>query len=196
LQQDSDTEEKSIHLRLKEFVLTGRLTGLTTQGQLKIRFAKCRAADIVNAWICHLAYCLAAGSQRPLATSLVCSDTAVQFDAARHPQSYLLALLELYWKGLMSPLPFFPETAAVFVKQLLVRGQTRSRALTAARRQWEGNLYQRGERDDEYSSLCFSHRDPLDEVFESVSQTVFAPIAAHSQEMVLAAANWPVPSSD
>ena len=53
-------------------------------------------------------------------------------------------------------------------------------AMAAARRNWLGTDYSRGESDDPYIDICFKSTDPLDSHFADVSDAVLGPLLANA----------------
>jgi exodeoxyribonuclease V gamma subunit len=64
-----------------------------------------------------------------------------------------------------------------------VRGLGHNDALRAARSDWEGSDFSRGEMDDPYYKLCFDHVDPLDESFASIALDVYKPLIKSRDKM-------------
>jgi hypothetical protein len=67
----------------------------------------------------------------------------------------------------------------VYVFQLQINDKSEKTAMDAARRNWFGNDYSRGESDDPYLDICFKRSDPLDNHFADVSSAVFGPLLAN-----------------
>jgi exodeoxyribonuclease V gamma subunit len=96
--------------------------------------------------------------------------------------SELKKLLAYFFKGMAEPLRFFPQASAKYAERS-VRGRGHDDALQAARNDWEGSDFNRGERDDPYFKLCFDHVDPLDDTFTSIALDVFGPLIRNRDKM-------------
>jgi len=163
-------EPRLIDLRLGAFTLTGRIEALY-QGRLAFfRPSKLKAKDRLRAWTTHLAWC-AACDPAPPPTILAGDGEAVQFTP--QPREHLEALLELYWRGLQTPLPFFPKTSLEFAAKQDAKGDP----LERARAIWRGNVRAKGECEDPAFRLCFGgETDPLDAEFERLALAIYAPL--------------------
>jgi len=156
--------------------LSGRLHGLYEIGRLQFRFAPLRASDLLSAWIRHLVLGLVQQRPCPPKTFLIGNDRAVQFRPVSDPAHPLRALLEIYNRGLRSPLPFFPELSRECVERIHDRGQETQVVLQQIRKGWTGSPFQRGVVEDPYYGLCFRHTDPIDEQFLALAEAVFLPM--------------------
>ena len=93
------------------------------------------------------------------------------------------ALLNLFKKGQEKPLHFFPNTSLEYVRQAQISGKPKTMALKAAQKKWLSTDFARGESDDSYYDICFRRCDPLDDIFQEISETVFKPVLAHYIEL-------------
>ena len=96
-----------------------------------------------------------------------------------HPRNILSDLLNIFKAGLEKPLHFFPATSFVYVFQQQINDRSEKAAMDAARRNWFGNDYFRGESDDPYIDICFKSTDPLDSHFADISNAVLGPVLAN-----------------
>ena len=96
-----------------------------------------------------------------------------QFNPVDQPRHILAQLLNVFIAGLEKPLHFFPATSFVYAFQQHINRRSESAAITAARHNWLGNDYARGESADPYIDMCFKGTDPLDKHFAEVSNLVF-----------------------
>jgi exodeoxyribonuclease V gamma subunit len=83
------------------------------------------------------------------------------------------------------PLHFFPESSFEYARRLLLKHQSPSDALNAARNKWSGSDFAMGESRDPYFERCFGRTDPLDHAFQDISEKIFAPLLAHCTEIIL-----------
>jgi exodeoxyribonuclease V gamma subunit len=97
-------------------------------------------------------------------------------------ETMLRQLLEIYWKGLVFPLPFFPNSSWIFAEQSTLKGKSAQEALRAARTVWAGSHYGRGESEDRYYRRCFDEKDPLDNDFQQLAVLIYAPLMKHGMQ--------------
>jgi exodeoxyribonuclease V gamma subunit len=171
-----------VDLSVGEFRVRGRILEFTEAGPLYYRCAKIKAADILRAWVLHLAAnCVEAGRK----TTMVMEDGTRHYLQPDDPRALLHGLLELWWQGLTAPLKFFPETALAFAMARRKTGRAATDAnhddaLHKARSRWEGSEFGRpGECSNPHFALCFRQTDPLDHEFVVLAGRIFEPILAH-----------------
>ena len=178
---DVDFEIAGFHLR-------GRLSLLAETGHVQFRYARRRARDLLKSWVYHLVWCHAAPAGGRRTSFLICKDSTVRFDWLPDSQRILEDLLNLFRRGLMRPIHFFPDSSFEYAEHVLKKTASKQAALNKARRKWNGSQfagYAKGESDDPYYNLCFRHSDPLDEAFEDIAVRVFSPLLGHCREMIL-----------
>jgi exodeoxyribonuclease V gamma subunit len=174
-------EPLDLELRLGEFELSGRLTGMTAAGRVGYRLASIKANDYLDLWLHHLALNVAAPAGMTLQSRWVAEDQEVPLEPVEEAAAHLRALLEWYWRGTRRLLHFFPKSALAYVETLRKdKNQDLDKALRAARRQWEGDDFQQGapERENIYYQLAFRDADPLDGEFVELALAVFMPLFA------------------
>ena len=172
-------EPLDLQLNLDEFEVSGRLTGITPGGRVGYRLASIKANDYLNLWLHHLALNVAAPEGMTLRSYWVAEDQEIVLESVEDAAARLRALLEWYWRGTRRLLHFFPKSALAYVETLYKDGNSGTdQALRAARRQWEGDDFQKvaPERENAYYRLAFRDTDPLDDEFVRVATAVFAPI--------------------
>ena len=181
-----DMEPLDLEFKLDGFELSGRLTGMTPAGRVGYRLASIKANDYLNLWLHHLALNVAAPAGMALQSRWVAEDKEVLLEPVEEAAAHLRAVLEWYWQGTRRLLHFFPKSALAYVETLCKdQNQDVDKALRAARRQWEGDDFQRltPERENVYYQLAFRDTDPLDAEFAAVAVAMFEPIfEAQSQE--------------
>ncbi|MCL2789462.1 MAG: exodeoxyribonuclease V subunit gamma [Desulfobulbus sp.] len=141
------------------FRLTGWLTGCFASGRVTWQAAACKGADLITLWVWHLILNLQAPDHLPPVSTHLARDP----DQADNPvrslvlrpvadaERYLQPLLDFYWQGLSTPLPFFPATSLAWIE-----AQRREKEpLAAARRAWEDHFNRAGEGSDPAYRLCF-----------------------------------------
>jgi exodeoxyribonuclease V gamma subunit len=167
---------------LGPFRLTGRLQLGLTAGLVHYRFAKVRSKDLLRAWIQHLSLSAGAGERYPGRCVVLGKDRGYALGPVRDGERLLMELLETYWRGLTMPLPFFPETARVYVANLL-GGKTDEEALKAAGRVWESDRgYAEGQ--DPYFRFCFGgSKGDLGDGFRELAGAVLRPLLESAEEV-------------
>ena len=104
------------------------------------------------------------------------------FEPLAEGEKILGLLMDNYWKGLVTPLPFFPRTSWEYVSRLSNGKVPREEALVKARNTWRGSFYSRGECEDPYFQRCFENGDPLGEAFQKSAEEILGPLFAHEKE--------------
>jgi exodeoxyribonuclease V gamma subunit len=164
-----------VDLGLGEFRVVGRIDGLYPQGLLHFRYAKVKPKDRLRLWIRHLLVNRIGFPGYPDQARLFGQDKVRGYPPFPDSEALLMDLLELYWRGLQKPVPFFPHTSWVYAEALWKK-KKKTEALKISRGVWEGSDFNRGEDQDPYYQVCFEHRDPLDEEFETLARNVFLPV--------------------
>jgi exodeoxyribonuclease V gamma subunit len=164
-----------VDLALGEFRVVGRIDRLYPRGLLHFRYAKVKPKDRLRIWILHLLVNRIGLPGYPQEARLFGQDKSCGYPPVKDSEARLLELLELYWQGLQRPLHFFPYTSWVYVEALW-KEKEKVEALRLSRAAWEGSDFSRGEGEDPYYQVCFEHRDPLDEEFQSLAERIFRPL--------------------
>jgi exodeoxyribonuclease V gamma subunit len=160
-----------VDLDLGEFKVEGRIKDIYAEGLLHYRYVTLKNKDRLRLWIYHLV--LNARGRRYDST-LFCKDNVCKYLPIEESEKVLEVLLNLYWRGLSKPLHFFPESSWAYAESIIVKGETREKALERARKIWAGSDFSRGEFEDRYYQFCLAGADPLDEEFEKVAKDVFS----------------------
>jgi exodeoxyribonuclease V gamma subunit len=163
--------------------VTGRLTGLSVQGCVQMRYAGIKAKDFLTVWLQHLLLCLAAPGVADRRSLLIGKGAAWALGPVPAAEEVFAQLLGVYRRGLLEPLPFFPESSRAFFEKRALLAADELQALAAARRHWLGSDYAPGESENPYHRLCFGARDPLEEDFKHLAVAVFQPLFAHGREI-------------
>ena len=171
---------------LGEFRLVGEIRRLTANGSLHFRCASVKPKDLLRFWVQHLVLNAALPGGPYSSAVLVGSDKVFEAPPLPKAPELLAGLLDLYWKGLATPLKFFPQTAWTYVDAVLKQEASRSRQepIAVARVKWEGHPFTGapGECGDPYFDLCFRNTDPLDEEFQQTARAVFEPLLSTLKE--------------
>jgi exodeoxyribonuclease V gamma subunit len=169
-------ESVPIDLELDEFRLSGKLNSVYGGRSVHFRTAKLNPKDHLRAWIEHLALCAASQGTEPR-TVLIGRDAVVTFRHVSSSHAELHTLCELFWEGLLLPLPFFPASGIAFAEAELSRARD---PFAKARSKWNGLWRQTGEKDNVFIARCFDVSDPLDERFAELARRVLAPMLQHA----------------
>jgi exodeoxyribonuclease V gamma subunit len=171
---------------LGEFRLVGEIRRCTAKGSLHFRCASIKPKDLLRFWVQHLVLNVALPGGPYSNAILVGSDKAFEAPPLARAPELLAGLLDLYWKGLTTPLKFFPQTAWAYADAVLKQeaGRSRQEPIGVARVKWEGHSFTGapGECEDPYFDLCFRNVDPLDEEFQQTARAVFEPLLSALKE--------------
>jgi exodeoxyribonuclease V gamma subunit len=176
-----------VDLTLGEFRLVGDVRRLTNKGSLHFRCTSIKPKDLLRFWVQHLVLNAALPGGQYSSGVLVGSDKVFEAPPLAKAPELLTGLLDLYWKGLTTPLKFFPQTAWAYVDAVLKQegGRSRQEPIAVARVKWERHPFTGapGECEDPYFDLCFRNVDPLDEEFEQTARAVFEPLLSALKEV-------------
>jgi exodeoxyribonuclease V gamma subunit len=131
-----EEEQQPFHLQLGDFVLTGKLSGLTKTVCVKHHLGTYYAGDLLAIWLHHLAMNSIVGEGGEITETEV-YQPANAFKLAAIPDANILLtqLLENYWQGLQQPLHFFPKPAY----KMYEKGGGVN--IDAAEKAWTNNFY-------------------------------------------------------
>jgi exodeoxyribonuclease V gamma subunit len=177
---------REVALELDRFRISGSLNGLYDRGRLQAGFSVEHARDLLTAWIKHLVLCVTAiedSAEVPPVTVLAHLNSIRRFEPVPEPREHLRVLLAAYREGQTRPLHFFPQTSLVFFRCLQAGKKTAADCVDAARREWDGGDFKRGESDDPYHRLVFGREDPLDERFTELARSIYAPLLTHTGQI-------------
>jgi exodeoxyribonuclease V gamma subunit len=178
----SEPQSLDVDIQCGEFHIQGRLKELRDNGLLRARCGSIKGKDLLRAWIGHvLLNCLAEEDKvLPRTSILLGRDETLCLQPVDTPHDILQFLLDLYWQGLSTPLPFFAETSLVFAREMIAEQEGKAR--TEARKKWAGEFTPYRECDDLYFSFCYPERIPLDTHFENLALRVYRPLLIHLDE--------------
>jgi exodeoxyribonuclease V gamma subunit len=171
-------EPLEVELALGAFALAGWLENVRPTGLLRYRPAKVKARDRLALWIEHLALCAMDPPGIERSSRLLMLDQDLVYRPVAEPRPVLAQLLELYWKGLSSPLPFFAESSWAYAAAM-TGGKGREAALRAAWSRWLDGYAHNGEGGDEYIDTAWRGTQPINEDFESVALRILEPLMGH-----------------
>ncbi|WP_246514946.1 exodeoxyribonuclease V subunit gamma [Desulfonema limicola] len=169
-----------LSIALNGFKLKGRINNLYTKHLVRYRCAAIKPKDDMSAWIFHLALNSMDNGDYPKNTLVAGTDGLWEYKPVENSRQLLEQLMQIYWQGLIKPLPFFPKTSKEYASELANPKTTQKQALKKAQSVWQGNDFFPGETSDSYFQKCFAHcTDPLDEQFQQLSRTVFEPLLSN-----------------
>ncbi|MGD9175275.1 MAG: exodeoxyribonuclease V subunit gamma [Desulfobacterales bacterium] len=179
MQEKRIAEPVALQINIDEFNLLVRMPNIYKSGLVQYRYANQRAQDLLDLWIYHLVLCDRTQADLPRTSVMLFKDSVWQFGPVDYPRDILAELLAVFKAGLEKPLHFFPATSFAYVFQQKINNRSEKQAMDAARRNWLGTDYSRGESDDSYVDICFKSTDPLDSHFADVSSAVIEPLLAN-----------------
>ncbi len=159
-----------LDVRVGDFRVSGRLSGIWPDLLLRSRCAKRSGRDQMRLWIEHLLLNEMKREGYPVVSVLATTDGALRLLPVKESGACLRLLLDFYWSGLRQPLKFFPRSSFAYGKKW---------DLGSAWNAWCGDYFPEG--DDPYYQLCFGASNPLDEEFERVSRAILDPLLQHCE---------------
>jgi exodeoxyribonuclease V gamma subunit len=131
------------------------------------------AADLLQAWLQHLALCLARPPGVALCTRWLAAESSFSFKPVDDAAALLDALVALYRQGLCEPLHFFPKSAWVWVNS--------GGSHAAVARTWRvTQQIPWAEGSNAYFRLALrGQAEPLDSRFQALAEAVFEPLRDH-----------------
>ena len=166
------------------FQVTGRVGQIWPRHLLRYRCAAVKAKDRLDLWIDHLLLQTSEISGYPNQSVLLAKEAGWRFRPVTDASEIFHQLLNYYWEGLSSPLPFFPQSAYAYAERRH-RGRKEEDAFYAARKAWEGDRHSRAEADDPYYQLNWEKVDALGVGFKKLALAIFGPLLEHEEEVEL-----------
>jgi exodeoxyribonuclease V gamma subunit len=166
-----------IDLELGGFKITGGIHGLFREGLVRWRPGDIKPGDSLTGWIYHLILNAEARPGYPLSTFIAGTDAFWKFLPVNNCRDVLKKLLNLYWRGLRSPLCFFPRSAWDYAGYA-AKGKSPDECLRNALAQWNGGSSRglTGEKQDPYYRCCFRGDDPINHEFQELAIEIFNPL--------------------
>lgn len=150
-------------------IVTGVLDGLSDAGLFGSRLAKRGVFDLLNAWLRHLVLNCVKPQGVETITRWLTQDFLLTFTPPNDAKALLDALLELYWRGLHSPLLFLPRSALALIES----GESE------ALKKWASEWGTPENSDPWYRLLFGEARADLPEEFEALAKRILDPLFAH-----------------
>jgi exodeoxyribonuclease V gamma subunit len=174
-------EPISVDIAIGEFLMTGCLANLFSEGFVFYRPAKIKARDRLSAWLSHLVVNHASVyDETAKRTILICEDRTLRYSPVEDAEAYLRNILNIYWRGLRKPLHFFPESSLAYAEQVY-KGADPAKAMRTAQGKWDA--FQFGEKEDAYYDLCFRQIDPMDAEFRELAIAIFSSMMKHEEQI-------------
>jgi exodeoxyribonuclease V gamma subunit len=165
-----------VDIHIDDFRITGRLENIWKNTLVEYQCVeKDKAWHHLDVWIDHIVLNCARKPKYPRASMFVRIGSAWFFNPVEDAWLELKKLLSFYIRGMTEPLRFFPQASMRYAERF-IRSRSPEDGLKAARSEWEGSDFSRGEKDDPYHKLCFDHVDPLDDTFASMAMDIFGPL--------------------
>lgn len=185
-------DPQPVDLGISTVRLRGEVDRIYGDGPVYWRYARLKAGDELRAWIHHLAAQCVGGDALPTTTliGLRKSDNrrswvGIRYETCHQARQVLEGLVRIYERGLVEPIPFFPETSWAFASRFGGDPAAVEAARKAAHRVWSSDRYHQGEGEDPYYRRVFGDANPMDEAFCELATAVFDPLLKHRR--VLAA---------
>ncbi len=182
-----------IDLRLDGYRIVDRVRLPARNTYIRYRYAKVKAKDRLWVWLTHLL--LNAQTGGSIESFIVGKDRSVYLKPVEDSEMILKNLLDIFWKGLKGPLPFFPESSLAFAETSAKDDELRKEvssaspdaALANALKKWKGNKFAEkpGECEDPYFQTCFKHCDPFNEEFMEIANCVYRPLIDAQEDVKL-----------
>lgn len=177
-QEALDAPPRDIDFEMDGFRVTGTVEHIGPDGLVWWRNGRLRAQDRIEIWLRQLAW--AAAGHDPVGAAGIGREKGESKPTRLQPPDrageQLAHWLRAWWRGLMRPLPFFPETSFAYAKKIVKDRNDESAALSDARERWFGNTKVRGERLDSYLDLVYGQDAPLTDPFEQLATDLLAPL--------------------
>jgi exodeoxyribonuclease V gamma subunit len=153
--------------------LSAGFADLRPSGLVRWRCDERRAADVLEAWLHHLALCADTPAGVEPRTRWLAKFDELRFAAPADPRGLLRSLLEIYRDGLSKPVHFFPKAAWAYKEN--------KDSLSKARSKWVASHHSgHGEETDAAYRLALRGcGDPLDDQFKTLAEAVFGPVVAN-----------------
>ena len=164
--------------------LRGQLGPFIKDRQILFRCVKeTKGKDRIRTWLRHLF--LSAFQEHGMETrfySLNKKFISLQPLPSDSARGIISNLIRLYKRGMLEPLPFFPESSYAFASSQSSEPteeenkegkKTESHGIIEARKKWTSSKFQKGEGDDSAIQLCFREEPFNNTEFEKISCEVY-----------------------
>jgi exodeoxyribonuclease V gamma subunit len=165
-------ENCTVNGEVGPFSLSGTISGISRSGLVHYRFAAVRPKDRFALWLQSLALAALRPEVRLGKSVILGRNAFAQLPQIENARTQLAGVLDYYWKGMSWPLHFFPNASWTFAENYF-RGKKSDREATSrARKVWDGDEFQQGEKADPYYSLVWGNEalSPIDDEFMLTSR--------------------------
>lgn len=175
-------------ITMDNLTVSGNFSDIREDGVYFLTYGKLNGARLLSAWISHVFYNIAAPLDYPRKTILTGRDpqgkkpviTCSFNPLKKNAELYFKTLTQIYEKGIIKPFYFFSETSWQFAQalskddfQLTKDSVFKAMNNSKTRGNWYGGMYQAGEKENRYVSLCVENNDPFESV-ETLLSSGFA----------------------
>lgn len=184
-----EAEKMDVQLQIGDFQLSGHIGNhFPSLGLFDYRYSRYNPAHLIPLWI------------RLLSTALLDAGPSVDsaYLAARHkksgtleihrvmvpdqPESIMQQLLNGYWEGLKSPLPFLPKCSRIYAEEQ-EKGSDMESRLKAASDRWIDRYDFNSEGEDPYYQRAFGSEGPFDyPEFGRWAEHIWLPVLQHEEK--------------
>jgi exodeoxyribonuclease V gamma subunit len=165
-----------IDIHVGDFRVTGKLENVWKEHLVRYECVdRDKPRHHLDTWIDHVILNFIDKPGYPRASMFVRVGAGWFFNPLDDVTLELQKLVRYYLRGMLEPIRFFPKTSMRYAERFK-RSNRHDEALRAARNEWEGSDFSRGEKDDPYYKLCFNRVDPLDSTFTLIASDVFKPL--------------------
>jgi exodeoxyribonuclease V gamma subunit len=171
-------EPAAVDIIVDGFHLTGMLANIYPEGLVCYRMAKMKGRDRLRAWISHLVFNYLHKETTAPCTVVIFDDRAYRYAQVKEPEAHLRIILNIYLRGLLQPLHFFPESSLLYAERM-AKGKGPDKAMRAAAGKWDAPKF--AEKVNPYYDLCFNQIDPLDDEFCELSTALYEPMLDHEK---------------
>ena len=176
-----DAPPRIIDFALGRFRVVGSIEHAGAGEMVWSRAGRLRARDRIELRLRQLALAAAEGLRLPAVAVYLdrreCRTASFLPPDDRAP-GQLERWLDVRWRGLTAPLPFFPDTSFEYARAVVRSGDAADgeAARTKAREAWYGGRYGRGECLDPYFALVYEESDPVTPGFEELAIELLTPL--------------------
>ena len=180
----SEAKSLSVYLALDKSALSGRIAGITSAGLVNYYPGSATYKQVLPLWLSHLV--ISAMDKQVGHTRLFTVDKVYALSPVDRTSaiSLLNQLLDIFLRGRVRPLPFFPAMAEVILKHL---DQGLSSQVETLKHFFRGSSEQRSEGSDPYvrrvfeEDLLFHQNSEQLYELELLSRQILPPLAKHLQ---------------
>lgn len=173
--QATALEPVRVHEVVNGVTFAGVLEDVTSAGLVRVSLEnKIYATDVLRLYFAHLLLCATQPAGAELCSHLIGLKDTITLQPVENPAQALADFSAAYKDGLCWPLPLFRRASPAWVKK---------QNIDDARKAWEGNDYNTGDREDAWIQLLWRNADPCDERFMQWAERLYGPVKAEVAEI-------------